>query len=42
MQEVTGKLVGGKALQAKGPGKQILGEAENTYGDAKYIIKNGI
>jgi len=42
VQEELGKLVGSKEQQVKGFGKQISGNAENTYGDAKEAVKDGI
>ena len=39
VQQEAGKLVGSKSQQAKGLGKQISGEPENNYGDAKECIK---
>jgi len=40
VQEEVGKLVGSKEQQVKGLGKQITGNAEKSYGDAKEIIKD--
>lgn len=40
VQEEIGKLVGSKEQQVKGLGKQITGNAEKNYGDAKEVIKN--
>lgn len=40
VQEEVGKLVGSKEQQAKGLGKQISGNAQKIYGDAKEVIKD--
>lgn len=40
VQEEVGKLVGSKEQQAKGLGKQISGNAQKLYGDAKEVIKD--
>ena len=40
VQEEVGKLVGSKEQQVKGLGKQISGNTEKTYGDAKEAIKD--
>ncbi len=40
VQEEVGKLVGSKEQEAKGLGKQISGNAQKIYGDAKEIIKD--
>jgi len=40
VQQETGKLVGSKTQQAKGLGKQISGETEKNYGNAKEFVKD--
>ena len=40
VQQEAGKLVGSKTQQAKGLDKQISGEAEKNYGNAKEFIKD--
>jgi uncharacterized protein YjbJ (UPF0337 family) len=42
VQEEAGRLVGNKAQQAKGLGKQIDGKAEKAYGDAKEVVKDAV
>jgi len=39
MQEEVGKLVGSNEQQAKGLSKQISGNAEKVFGDAKAAVK---
>ncbi len=40
VQEKAGELFGSKQQQVKGLGKQISGNAEKSYGDAKEIVKD--
>lgn len=40
VQQKAGKLTGSKALQQKGLDKQIAGNAQKTYGDAKEVVRN--
>jgi uncharacterized protein YjbJ (UPF0337 family) len=40
VQKEVGKLFGSKEQQDKGLGKQISGNAEKSYGDAKEIVKD--
>ena len=40
VQEKAGQLIGSKEQQVKGLGKQISGNADKTYGDAKEVIKD--
>ena len=40
VQEEVGKLIGSKEQQAQGLGKQISGNAQKIYGDAKEVIKD--
>ena len=42
VQEEVGKLVGSKDQQAKGLGKQVAGNAEKAYGDAREAVKKAI
>jgi len=38
--EKAGQVVGSKEQQTKGLGKQISGNAEKTYGNAKEVVKD--
>ena len=40
VQEEAGKLVGSKEQQIKGKSKQVIGNIEQKYGDAKEASKN--
>jgi uncharacterized protein YjbJ (UPF0337 family) len=40
VQQETGKVFGSKTQQSKGLAKQISGEAEKNYGNAKELIKD--
>lgn len=40
VQQETAKLTGSKAQQVKGLDKQIAGNAQKTYGDAREVIRN--
>ena len=39
VKEITGKIVGNKAMEIKGKVKGKLGEAQADYGDAKSKLK---
>lgn len=40
VQEEVGKLVGSNEQQAKGLNKQLSGQVEKIYGDAKEVVKD--
>ena len=40
IKEVTGKLVGDEALEAKGKVQGIIGKAQARYGDVKQGVKD--
>ena len=42
IQESVGKITGSDRQQAKGLGKQITGNAEKAYGDAKQVVKDAL
>ena len=39
IQESVGKITGSDRQQVKGLGKQIAGNMEKAYGDAKQVLK---
>ena len=39
MQEVTGKAVGNKNLEARGDANQAIGKTQKAYGDAKQMAR---
>ena len=39
IKEVTGKLLGDKKMEAKGKAKNIVGQAQATFGDIKSDLK---
>jgi len=40
VKEATGKLVGDKALEAKGSAQKNVGEAQETVGDLQQAIED--
>jgi uncharacterized protein YjbJ (UPF0337 family) len=39
MQEVTGRAVGSKDLEARGDANQAIGKTQKAYGDAKQMAR---